>query len=500
MEKENSCIAYVKNLSKQTFSSTINLQVDKQADIKTILNISCYVFDEKIETANGKAVVSGKIGTNVLYVDTDNITNTLTETQPFSENLIDSSITSDCHIVLNNLYTSCQIETENTNKVNCNISFTPTMYVNLAFKSLENDNEKIVTKKSNIVSSEISNKINTNFNYSSILETKDEISKVLSSHSVFKPTNITAQNGFAIVEGKLTSKIIYEYVENEETKIKHLDDNFAIKTDVEIENLTENDLLDLNFSINKAKEDISTEIEDGNSVITINNLIMVKGIAFKQVELDLVEDLYSVSNELTISKCSRDLICENKTNFVEENIYGEISLNKTETAIDEVICNSNETVEITNTYIKDNFVYFEGIINSTLIYIDEEKTIKNKQLELPFVINTKIESNTLPANTIETSAITTKIKVRRGTIIELEYNLNAVIYTFNSCNKEIVDNIQLGTALDFSKYDYQIYIAKPNETMWDLCKRIKCYPDDINKYNKNLPLNFTGGEKIIIKR
>ena len=50
------------------------------------------------------------------------------------------------------------------------------------------------------------------------------------------------------------------------------------------------------------------------------------------------------------------------------------------------------------------------------------------------------------------------------------------------------------------EYDYQIFIAKQGETMWDLCKRIKISPENISQYNKDLPLVMNGGEKVIIKR
>ena len=64
----------------------------------------------------------------------------------------------------------------------------------------------------------------------------------------------------------------------------------------------------------------------------------------------------------------------------------------------------------------------------------------------------------------------------------------------------MVNNLSIGKALDFSMYDYQIFIAKPDETIWDLSKRIKITPDQLTSYNKNLPPIMTGGEKVIIKR
>ena len=106
----------------------------------------------------------------------------------------------------------------------------------------------------------------------------------------------------------------------------------------------------------------------------------------------------------------------------------------------------------------------------------------------------------MPINHIHLSINTSKFKVRRGTLIELEYDICAFVCLYKTETKEMIDSISVGKELDFSKYDYQIYITKPNESMWDLCKRVKCHPEDLNQCNKNLPIQFNGGEKIIIKR
>lgn len=500
MDNENTHTVYVKNLNTKTFNSTFNLRINSNANIKTVLNTSCYFFDERVETASGKAVVSGKIGIKVLYIDTDNLASTLTEVQPFSENLLDNAITNECIVTLSNLTTNCKYENvNNTHKIDCVISFAPVLHFNMAWNNLDIDNSYI-TKQSELSSLVINSYINTSFNYVTTSETRDEISKILFVDSNLSQTNYTAQNGYVTIEGKINTLIVYETTENEQSKIKELCDSFNFKTDVEIENLTESDVLDLFLSLDKNKQDISTELDEANSVVTISHQIKVYGVSFKTSNLTLVDDLYSVNNELNLTKSSREFVCNCKPVYVTENIMGEISLNKDDPAIEEIICNCNVSTEITNTYLKNNTMFFEGIVNSTLIYLDETKELKSKDLQVPFVINTKFECETLPTNFINLSVVTTSKRARRGTIIELEYCMFAQIYVFDSCNKEIVDSVSVGKAIDNSKYDYQIYVAKPNETIWDICKRIKCHPDSLNVCNKNLPNVFTGNEKVIVKR
>jgi len=501
MEKDTLNITYAKNLEKQNFSSSFNLKIDSQVNVKTILNTSCFIFDERFDCANGKAVVNGKIGVKVLYVDTDNITNTITDTQPFSHNILDNSITADCIIMLNNITSICLTNSNDTSlKIDCNVSFVPSVYVNLALPNNLELDENVICKNYNFNTYKITNKIDTKFDYSSTLETKNNIKKILYSNSKFNLTEVTAQDGFIVVEGKLFTNIIYETEENEEIKIKMLDDIFNIKTDVEIANLKQSNILDLNLSVDSFNETITTELEDDNNIITINNIISIKGLVFEEVGVDCVEDLYSVKNEIEPVKSNREFICLTSKTCLTENIAGEISLDKDEPAIEEIIANININTELTNTYIKNGTVYFEGLINSTVIYLDEAKEIKNKIVEIPFVVNTKIEAETLPIHHLHLTVNSNKFKVRRGTIIELEYDINACVCLYKTETREMIDTITIGKEFDFSKYDYQIYIAKQNETVWDLCKRVKCYPEDLNKCNKEIPSTFAGGEKVIIKR
>ncbi len=494
-------ITYAKNLSKINFNSTINVNIDSNVNIKTILDIDSFVYDKKVESGNGKAVVSGKLGVKVLYIDTDNITNTVTDSQSFSENIIDSSITSDsiinlCNIsIINNI-----LSQDSTLKINCEISFSPVIYLNIGIANKASSFENLVTKKSEINTSTISGKVNTSFEYTTNFETRDNISKILCYNAHFAPISTSANDGSAIIEGKLFSKLIFEAQDGESNKIKELTDIFNVKTEINLPFVERDSILDLSSEINKSLTNINTEFEEGNSIVTVIHNIEVCGVAIKNISIDVVDDMYSTENEIELTTSKRDYNKNLQTELITDSINGEITLSNKEPAIDEIVSNFNINSEITNSYIKDNYLILEGIISSHLIYIDENKEYAQKHLELPFVINTKIELNALDCLHSQINVIDCKTKVKRGTIIELEYDISVCLNIYQKENREIIDNFTLGKPLDFSSYDYQIFLAKPNESLWELCKRIKISPNEIGKYNKDLPLILNGGEKVIIKR
>lgn len=501
MEENNVKISFAKNINKLNFSSTISVSIDSNVNIKTILDINSYLYDLKVECGSGKAIVNGKIGLKVLYVDIDNITNTLTDSQSFSETFVDSSITTDCYINANNFSIVNNIlSSDGILKINCDVSISPILYLNLGMNNNVANYENLIVKKSEIATSTMHEKISSSFEYTTNFETKDNINKILSHNAYFTPLTISSGNNVATIEGKIYSVLLYETTKNDEIVIRQIEDTFNIKTDVEIPNLSDDCILDLSFDIDKHGENIATEIEDNNSIVTITNKINFNGVCLKNVNIEIVDDLYSTDTEVEVGASDRDFIKTVQQLCFDEKVYNEITMSSEETAIDDILSNLHIVPEITNSYVKDDKLTIEGIISSHLVYIDENKDCKQKQLEIPFIITSSVITNSFDCLHHCVSVCSCNIKAKRGTIIEVEYGLNFNINLYEKETRKIVDNVSFGKALDFSTYDFQIFIAKPNETMWDLCKRIKTTPYNLEMYNKDLPLIMQGGEKIIVKR
>ena len=449
---------------------------------------------------NGKAVVTGKVGLKLIYIDTDNMTNTISDNQSFSESFSDASITKDSYITLNNItIQNTVLSNDGILKVNCEVTLKPTMFLNLAVNTNLNT-ENLITKKSELKTSCISSNVNTNFDYTSNIETKDSISKILCNSSYFNLTDISPNEGTVTVEGKLHTCVLYEVLEDNNAKLKEIHDTFNLKTDVQINDVLPDSVLDLCFTIDKSKERITIEKDEDSNSIIIENNVKVCGVVIKELNVDIVDDAYSVVSEVETVSSSREYFKTIDTFTCSENIFGEISLSDEETAIDEILTNMNISTETTNVYIKNSTVYIEGIVNSTIAYIDENNEYKQKTTQIPFIINSNHNAESIACSSINVGIADYKFKVKRGTIIELEYTLNATLKIYQKDSIQMVDNVNFGKTLDFSNYDYQIYIAKPNESMWNLCKRIKCSLEDVINQNKNLPTQLIGGERIIIKR
>lgn len=494
-------LSFAKNLDKYNFSTLISVPIDTNVNIKTIINLDSKIIDKKVESCSGKAVVSGKIMLNILYVDTDNMNNTITETQSFSETIVDTAITTDSFVCINNAKIVNSVASNvGTLKVNCDVSLSPILYLNLNMPNNVANYENMIVKKDLVDACTIADVVNTKFEYGVNLETKDSVNKLLCYNAYFAPNNVTAFDEYAVVEGKLHCKLLYETVMEDTACVKELCDTVAVKTELPIANLARDNMVDLTFETCAGLDNIQTEVDENCTTLTVSHTIYASGVVCKIVSIDIVDDIYSTDNEIDASYSTREYNKINNCEHFSGEISGENSINENETAIDEIVANLNIVPEITNAYVKDSMIVVEGIISSQIIYLDENRELKAKQTELPFVSNTKISCEKLDCNHIEINVTNSKAKSKRGTIIELEYDIFVSICCYQKGSFKMVDNITIGKSLDFSMFDYQIYIAKPEETMWELCKRIKISPDELANYNKSLPPIMEGGEKVIIKR
>jgi len=494
-------ITYTKSLGKTNFNSTLSIAIDSNVNIKTVLSTQAYMFDEKIECLNGKAILTAKIGLKVLYIDTDGISNTITENQTITETLINPAITTDSYICINNTNIIANIlSNDGVLKVSCDVSLLPILYFNLPLTNNIEDFENVINKKSEINSSLITNFINTSFNYTTNFETKLKISKILCHDAYFTPTEISAKQNMIYVEGKICSRILFEANENDNITRTELFDIFNVSQNIEVEGLNPEQCLDLNFCLDKSGETLATEFEDDNSIITITNKIKVCGVAIKNVTIEIVDDAFSTQHNTELTFTKRDFTTLHCSEIIQDKIFGEIVLTDKEPAIEDIVANLCISPEITNFYIKNNALHFEGVITSQLCYEDENKQSLTKKLEFPFILNSKLEFENVDNVYANIHIENCKIKAKRGTIIEMEYSVEIRVRKYSKQTAQMVDNITLGAELNFNGYDYQIYIGKPNETIWELCKRIKINPTKLSEINKNLPLVLSGGEKIVIKR
>ena len=126
----------------------MNIAIDSNAHIKTVINVYPYIYDCECDSLNGKCNIKGKIGIKILYIDVDNVYNTLTDEQSFNETINSQDITHDLKTYLYNEQITPSIEyDEKYLRVNLNVNAKLYANIDLGINSPDTNLDNLIAKK-----------------------------------------------------------------------------------------------------------------------------------------------------------------------------------------------------------------------------------------------------------------------------------------------------------------------------------------------------------------
>ena len=502
MEENNIIkIAHVINLPVLNLRSQLNMNIDSNTSIKQVLNIDAFLIEAEIEPLFNKAVIKGKIGVKVLYIDTDGIFNTLADSITFNETISDESITSDCEITINNSQFLTSFD-YNDKSLHINIDGSIDCFCNLnsSFKTFNQANDNLVVKKSLLQTYTCVQKINkkVSFDYGFKLDSK--MNKLLSYESKIIVEDSKCYDGYVVITGQIINNIIYEVEIDEMTLIKLHSNSTPFKVEVEASGCDSECMADMSAYVDLNSTQINTDIGDNYTNISCDYSISTNGYVYKNINVDIVEDLYSTDSEVEAINGNYS-ICKKSPCFkLNENIDTEITL-ADDLNVDEIIGMINISSNITKQSINEGMITIEGVINGNMMYFDENKQLRNLPTQVPYLVNIKQDFNeNICASHLSAIPVNCKCKIKRGNtlIIDYELSINGSIYTQSTI--KIIENVKYGKVIDYKDISFQIFVAHPNESQWDLCKRLHVSSDKLCEFNKETPETYLGGEKIIIYR
>lgn len=502
MEENNGIkIAHVINLPTLNLKAQLNMNVDSNTHIKQVLNIDACLIEAEIEPLFNKAVIKGKVGIKVLYIDIDGMYNTLADTINFNENISNESITTDCEIIINNSQfltnfnyddKTLHITIEGNIDCFCNL--------NSGFNAFNQINDNLVVKKSLLQACSCVQKINKDISFDCDFKLDSKMNKLLSCESQIIVEENKCYNGYVVINGQIINNIIYEFENEGSSLIKLFTNTTPFKIEVEASNCDSECLADMSAYINFDSTQINTDIGDNYTNISFEYCIVTSGYVYKNINVDIVEDLYSLDSE--VETIDGDYaICKKLPYFKStENVDTEITL-ADDLNVDEIIGMINTSSNITKQSTNQGLLTIEGVINGNMLYLDENKQLHHLPTQVPYLVNIKQDFNEdICASHLCIVPTNCKCKIKRGNTLIVDYEIcvNGNMYAKNSV--KIIENVKYGKVIDYKDIAFQIFVAHNNESQWDLCKRLHITSDKLCEFNKENPPTYMGGEKIIVYR
>jgi hypothetical protein len=218
---------------------------------------------------------------------------------------------------------------------------------------------------------------------------------------------------------------------------------------------------------------------------------------FAENKLEVVDDLYSEKNYLSVTCENFSTISTANAISFKDNISGVASINDNAPFIDEVLGVCTNNLVIASSRIDDKNLCIEGVANSTVTYYTKETSdITSVQVEMPFAIEKRVDCDECDVVTICLGNIYARSK--RGKEIEVSAELNVYVDMYTTNNKCAITKVVVGDAKNDDDCPLYIYVVKPNQTVWDVAKEMNTSQELILEQNPDIELPLRAGNKLVV--
>ena len=204
-------------------------------------------------------------------------------------------------------------------------------------------------------------------------------------------------------------------------------------------------------------------------------------MAYEEKEINLLEDLYSPTQDLECSK-KECKVFANKQNRRETcHIKETVNLPELE---GEQLIDAECKPKIINTNKLNSRIMYEGELELNFIIGSLDTQVNSARAVVPFEFTVDNIENGEALNIeteLEVGAQDYMIKSGGDVAVDVDTIFN--IGTSKNINMNVIDNIEIEEDRSGEDYSLVIYIVKPGDTLWNIAKKMGSTVTDIVKAN-----------------
>ncbi|MBQ2917210.1 MAG: DUF3794 domain-containing protein [Clostridia bacterium] len=481
-EKESVCINQIVGQKKDEIIVEGDVIVnDVKPDVLNIISTNGIPCVYKKEVMDGKVRVDGSINTYIIYLadDEDGSVRSLSTVLDFTKVIDIENCTSQ--MTANVCVKLKKIESKVLNGRKISIK----VILEIETKLYSDDNIDIILNVNNLDDIQV---LNNQKSINSLIgsgETKvyakdtisidaaDELAEIMKANIRIIDKDIKLSYNKVLAKADADLSIIYL---TEDNRIKNINTRIPIMGFVDIENINDESICDIDYQIKNLI--IKPNNADMHSIY-IEMEVEISCSAYETKDINLIEDLYSISSDLDFTQMEIKTMSEKQNlrevcNIREQINIPEIDNNK--------LYNVQTVADILNTTVKNGKIIYEGEVKLELLY-ETNNSVACRNIEIPF--NFEIVSEDINENCVTNTQIDVRrddFVVNNGNIdtnIELEFGITIS----RSSKLNIINEISLQDTRDNNIYSMVIYFVKPDDTLWKIAKKFRSTISDITRVN-----------------
>ena len=325
------------------------------------------------------------------------------------------------------------------------------------------------------------------------IDTIDNLVEILKMDVNICNKDVKISYNKVLTKAEAEVKIIYL---KEDNRINKTASKIPIIGFIDIPDVTEGNSCDTDYEVRNV-------ILKPNSVeehsVYIEMEIGVRTTVYEEKNINVIQDLYSPSENIEFNKRTIRTIAERKevtdTKEIKENIMIEDLTGRTIVDVDIVPMLIKQNKET-------NRIMYEGELQLKFMLMGEDLQIVTKRENVPFeyTIDNVIDGENLNVNTdVEIINQDFIIQENGEVFVNVQMKMNSIMD--RNVNINTIDEIQTNGEREEQDYSIIMYIVKKDDTLWNIAKRFGSTIDDIVRVNGiENPDSIYPGQKLFIPR
>ena len=486
---------------------------DIKPDIDKIIKEQGEVKITDIKAMNGKLLVKGALGFNVLYLSEEDQrpVHNISGEIPFDE-VINMEVTcaDDDPIV------KWDLEDLSTGMINSRkLSVKSIVRLNVAVEELYDEETAVmvegpedvqyISKKIEITDVSINKKDTYRIKDEIMLPTnKGNISEILYNDIHLNNVEVRMLEDRFSIKGELPVFILY-ISNDEENPIEYYETEVPFSGTIECNGCNEDMIEDITFSILNKSLEIKADTDGEERVLDLEAILEMNIKVYQLEEPEILSDIYSPSKEIipVIRKASyENLVIKNNSKY---RIADRVKVPESQPKILQ-ICHANGTIKIDDIIADGTELQVEGIIEVGILYIseDDRRPLNSLKGAIPFTQVIEVKGMKAGSNyDIKPNIDQISVMMLDSEEIEVKATMNLNTIVFDKITESIITDIEVAD-IDLEKLQAMPgiigYIVKPSDTLWNIAKKYYTTVDTIMSINDMENNAIKEGDKLIIMK
>lgn len=456
---------------------------DSKPDILNTICTSGVVSIYKKEAQDEKVRMDGTINTYIMYMPegSDDTVRGLNTSIDFSENINVQNCREGMNVISDIKVKSIEGKVLNGRKVG--IKATLEVYIKVylnedveVINDIRNESNIQILKEDIKVNSLIGQgetKIYAKDNIQ--IDNMDNLAEILKTKVSLVDKDIKISYNKVLTKSEAEVRIMYL---TEDNRINTINYKIPVVGFVDIQNVTEENLCDVNHEIRNII--IKPNSQDEHSIY-IEIEIEVMCYVYEEKQLNLIQDMYSPIESLKLEK-KQILTMTDKRNVVDtKQIREKINLKDIDgmdlldVDISPMIINENKI---------NSKILYEAELNLKFIFMNSRQQINIKETKIPFEYTVENLQNGETLNTDSCIEIkSTDFIIQDGGDVNCNIDVQTDTNMYRTANISMIDSIDETGEREEQDYSIVIYIVKKGDTLWNIAKEFGSTVDGIARVN-----------------